>query len=259
MDLHEVPVLRCKMKQKKKVFNGKIVLLTVLFAMFVLVFAACAATLSMWNPATGKAILCMESDEQVSVTAYGKRGYLFSCEDPKAGLVFYVGARVDHRAYAPLMKKFAQNGVSCVLLSPPLELAFLDPDAPEGIPENLPEVPVWYLGGHSLGGSMAGSYLKKHPGEYDGILLLASYVTSDLSEEVKSGISVYGDRDGVLSFARYQQNRGNLPKETKELVIKGGNHSGFADYGLQKNDKEPEITNEEQMEETVNFFLEQIK
>ena len=43
-------------------------------------------------------------------------------------------------------------------------------------------IEAWYMGGHSLGGSMAASYLEQHSSEYDGLILLASYSTADLSQ-----------------------------------------------------------------------------
>lgn len=37
----------------------------------------------------------------------------------------------------------------------PFRLAVLDMDAAKGIQEHYPEIESWYIGGHSLGGSMA--------------------------------------------------------------------------------------------------------
>ncbi|MBQ3182303.1 MAG: alpha/beta hydrolase, partial [Clostridia bacterium] len=36
------------------------------------------------------------------------------------------------------------------------------------------------IGGHSLGGAMAASYLAETEEKYDGLILLAAYTTADL-------------------------------------------------------------------------------
>lgn len=40
----------------------------------------------------------------------------------------------------------------------PRNLAVLDVNAADGITEQYPDIDVWYLGGHSLGGAMAANY-----------------------------------------------------------------------------------------------------
>lgn len=161
---------------------------------------------------------------------------VFAPENPVAGLIFYPGGKVEFTAYAPLMAELAQQNILCVLLKMPLNLAVLDVNAAEGIPEQFPEVEDWYLAGHSLGGSMAASFAGKQPGTYEGLILLAAYSTADLTETGMKVCSLYGDRDGVLNREKYQQYRSNLPEDTLELVLEGGNHAGFGSYGPQEGD-----------------------
>lgn len=166
----------------------------------------------------------------------GGRMAVFAPEVPTAGLIFYPGGKVEFTAYAPLMAELAERGVLCVLLKMPLNLAVLDIQAAEGIPEQFPQVQHWYLAGHSLGGSMAASFAGKHADAYDGLILLASYSTEDLSKTGLKVCSLYGDRDGVLNLEKYREYRKNLPEDTLEWVLKGGNHAGFGSYGTQKGD-----------------------
>ena len=161
---------------------------------------------------------------------------IFLPEEAEAGLIFYPGGKVEFTAYAPLMAELAQQTILCVLLKMPLNLAVLDMDAAQGIPELFPQVAHWYLAGHSLGGSMAASFAGKQPGTYEGLILLAAYSTADLAETGLKVCSLYGDRDGVLNREKYQQYRPNLPKNTLELVLEGGNHAGFGSYGPQEGD-----------------------
>ena len=101
--------------------------------------------------------------------------HVYAPENPRAGLVFYPGGKVDAPAYGPLMEACAARDILCVLVEMPLRLAILDADAGAEVPETFPQVEKWYIGGHSLGGSMAASCLAGHPGMFEGLVLLAAY------------------------------------------------------------------------------------
>ena len=184
---------------------------------------------------------------------------IFLPEEAEAGLIFYPGGKVEFTAYAPLMAELAQQNILCVLLKMPLNLAVLDMDAAQGIPELFPQVAHWYLAGHSLGGSMAASFAGKQPGTYEGLILLAAYSTADLTETGLKVCSLYGDRDGVLNREKYQQYRSNLPEDTLELVLEGGNHAGFGSYGPQEGDGTSTLEPGVQLQWTADRILEFIQ
>ena len=177
----------------------------------------------------------MDVPASVTVEALDDRTE-FIPEAPVAGLVFYPGGKVEYTAYSPLMAELAKRDIFCVLLEMPLNLAVLDRNAAEGIPEEFPDVERWYLAGHSLGGSMAASFAAENAGTYEGLILLAAYSTEDLTQTGLKVCSLYGDRDGVLNREKYRQYRLNLPQDTLELVLEGGNHAGFGSYGHQEGD-----------------------
>mgnify|MGYP003299006868 CR=1 FL=1 len=56
----------------------------------------------------------------------------------------------------------------------------------------------------------------------------------------------------VLNAESYAKNKKNLPEGLLEIIIEGGCHSYFGDYGHQSGDGEPTISREEQMRITVN-------
>lgn len=80
---------------------------------------------------------------------------VFLTEEADTGFIFYPGGKVEHTAYIPLMRALSSKGIFCVLVEMPFRLAVLDMDAAEGIQNQYPQIEHWYLGGHSLGGSMA--------------------------------------------------------------------------------------------------------
>ena len=181
-----------------------------------------------------------------------ENGYLiFEPEQIENGLIFYPGGKVEHTAYIPLMEALASEGTLCILIKMPFHLAVFDINAADGLQENYPEVKSWYLGGHSLGGSMAASYLSKHAESFDGLILLGSYSTADLSDLDVKVLSIYGSEDLVLNRENYEANKKNLPDDFKEVIIEGGCHAYFGMYGAQEGDGVPAITNEEQILRTV--------
>ena len=175
----------------------------------------------------------------------------FVPEEPTAGLILYPGGKVEHTAYAPLLRVCAKNGILCALVRMPGNLAVLDMNAADGLQEKHPEVTAWYIAGHSLGGAMAANYAAAHSEDYDGLILLAAYSTKDLSQMSLRVLSIYGSEDGVLNRDAYKKNWANLPADTTEVVLDGGCHAQFGNYGPQDGDGIPTISGEEQIRQTV--------
>lgn len=176
----------------------------------------------------------------------------FVPEKPTAGLIFYPGGKVEHTAYAPLLRMCAEQGILCALVQMPGNLAVLDADAADGLQQEYPEIASWYMAGHSLGGAMAANYAAAHDEDFDGVILLAAYSTKDLTQTPLRVLSVYGSEDGVLDRETYEKNRENLPADTSELVLNGGCHAQFGSYGPQDGDGVPTISGEEQIRQTAD-------
>lgn len=233
------------------------IILTVIAAVLLAVVIWCGIYVSDYYHADSGAAWAMVSDETVTVEQT-ENFVAFSPAEPVAGFVFYPGGKVEYTAYAPLMRALAQRDILCVVVRMPFNLAVLDINAAEGIPEQFPEVGTWYIGGHSLGGSMAASYVADNADAFDGLALLAAYSTSDLTNSGLEIISVYGNQDGVLDMEKYEKYRKNLPETAVETVIEGGNHAQFGNYGTQSGDGEAAISAEEQIKITADILAEQI-
>lgn len=111
----------------------------------------------------------------------------------------------------------------------------------------------WYIGGHSLGGYAAASYAQNHAEDLEGLILLGAYSGADLSDSGLEVISVYGELDGVMNRSKYEKSRSNLPEDTLEWILPGGNHAGFGSYGPQKGDGESKVSGAEQALDTASF------
>lgn len=202
------------------------------------------------------------SDEEDEAIEEGNV-YFFDGPGTDTALVFYPGAKVEVSSYAPLMTALSNRGIDCYLCQMPENLALLDKDLAEDV-RAANRYDNWYIGGHSLGGVAAAMYISEvEKGEYengdswDGMVLLASYPTEKLSTPV---LSIYGTEDKVLNRDSYlkAQTDGLWPEDFTELIIEGGNHAQFGDYGHQKDDGTATITPAEQLEQTVNAVCEWI-
>lgn len=233
------------MKKKTKI-------LIILTSILLVLVIGCGIYVSDYYHATEDALAAMVGTEEITVITTDNMT-VFAPENPAAGFIFYPGGKVEHTAYAPLMLALAQQDIFCVLLEMPCNLAVLDMDAADCIPELYPEIDTWYIGGHSLGGSMAASYVAKHTDDFDGLILLAAYSTAEISD--LNVFSIYGSEDGVLNMEKYQKYRDNLPESTVEVVIEGGNHAGFGSYGSQDGDGESLISSVDQVEQTATALL----
>lgn len=237
------------MKKRKALWIASAVVLMLAIAVAVYAGDYYRAEEAAVTAMAGTSAVTVEQAENLTV---------FAPESPEAGFIFYPGGKVEHTAYAPLLLSLAQEDILCVLVQMPMNLAVLDVDAAEGLPERFPEVENWYIGGHSLGGSMAASYAAENAEDLDGLVLLAAYSTADLTGTDLEVLSVYGDQDRVLNLEKYAQYLPNLPENTVEQVIPGGNHAQFGSYGPQEGDGEATISGKEQLAATVQSLLELI-
>ena len=175
--------------------------------------------------------------------------------DPAAetGLVFYPGAKVEYTAYAPLMRDLAARGYLAVAVEMPFNFAFFGINAADEVREAFPQVSEWWVGGHSLGGSMAAQYAADHAddGALAGLVLLGAYTASDLSASDLGTLVVYGSEDQVLNRGKLADSAALMPEGARTIEIVGGNHAGFGAYGPQEGDGSATISAEEQQGQTA--------
>ena len=238
-----------KTKSKKKALI--IVISTV--AVFAVIAIAAAIYLCDFYRADEEAIEAFLPENAVWREKDG--AVVFEPENPEAGLIFYPGGKVEYTSYIPLMYACYQRNILCVLVEMPFNLAVFDVNAADGIREKYPQIKSWYIGGHSLGGSMAAAHLESNHEYFDGLVLLGSYSASDLSNTHLKVLSVYGSEDKVMNKEKYSRSKSNLPVGFSELVIEGGCHAYFGMYGPQDGDGAPTISNSEQIYMTADAIL----
>ena len=125
-------------------------------------------------------------------------------------------------------------------------MAIFDSNAADNIIDKYPDIKNWYIGGHSMGGAMASNYVSNHKDKIKGLILMGAYIYGDYSEQ--NTLTVYGTfNSSVAEKIDYTQNI---------VVIQGGNHAQFGNYGKQKGDPDATISSEEQQNITVEAIKE---
>ncbi len=152
-------------------------------------------------------------------------------------LIFYPGAKVEYFSYLPMMEKIREStGLSCIIVKMPFNMAIFDADAAEKVMARFPDMENWYIGGHSMGGAMASDYASKHPDKVKGLILLGAYVYGSYPPE--DALTIYGSfNTSVAEKIDYVENI---------VVIEGGNHAQFGNYGRQKGDPDATISSVDQ-------------
>lgn len=183
-------------------------------------------------------------EKQDDYTIYGDT-------NSKTGFIFYPGGKVEAKSYEPILSSIAEKGICVVLVDMPFNLAVFDSNAADEFINKFTNIQNWYIGGHSLGGAMAASYAANNQDELKGLILLAAYPTKEIDIPV---LSIYGNKDGVLNKEKYSDSIKNA-NNLSEIVIDGGNHAQFGNYGEQEGDNLANISKEKQWNKTVNEIL----
>jgi len=151
---------------------------------------------------------------------------------PETGFIFYPGGEVDPVGYAEPLLRIASAGYLVVNVPMPLDLAVLAPDRADAVVAAFPEIRKWVIGGHSLGGAMAGHYVRRHPGKMAGLLLWDAYVddNDDLSGQVLPVRQIHRLEADGQPPAKYQETRHLLPDDTQLVPLAGASHINYGRF-----------------------------
>lgn len=159
-------------------------------------------------------------------------------EGASVGLVFIPGAKVDPWAYVSTLSGLVtDDGVTVVITRPWLNLAFFDLRPLADFTALAPDVDVWAVGGHSLGGVRACALAS----DADALMLFASYCAQDVSGDGIPVLSLSGSEDGLSTPQKIDDARHLLPRDARLIEIDGASHASFGAYGRQDGDGTPTI------------------
>jgi pimeloyl-ACP methyl ester carboxylesterase len=182
-------------------------------------------------------------------------------------LMFFPGALVDPRAYAPLARAAAGAGIRVFLIELPNRGAFGGANSLElrmRVDRTLATVNdsvSVVLGGHSRGAVVASSTAAAGLPNLGGVVLIGTSHPRDVD---LSGLTVpvtkiVGTRVGLASPDEVRQNESLLPEHTRWIWVEGGNHSQFGWYGFQPMDRRATISAAEQREIMIHGVLDLLR
>ncbi len=171
------------------------------------------------------------------------------------GFIIYTGGKVEEKAYVRLAKLLNDSGYNSIVVDFPLNIGFLGINKADDIIEKYSDVESWIIIGHSLGGTVGSIYSLEKNDKVDGLVFLASYPVEDLTDVNIETLSIYGSNDGILNKERNELAKDSFTDEHVEVIIEGGNHAGFANYGEQAGDGENLIGYEQQQEIAVDNII----
>ena len=234
-----------------KLFKKIIVVILVLGLIFVSGFVIWGSTPSKPMP---EALMSLKSDSAVSVQSGQWLTFEPQSKTPSTGFIIYPGGRVDYRAYAPAAHAIAAQGFLVVIVPMPLNLAVFGINKASEVIAAYPQIQNWFIGGHSLGGSMAADFVYNHPDQIKGLVLWASYPASsnDLSQFNLKVVSISGTMDGLVTPDKIEASRALLPSSTDWVAIVGGDHAQFGWYGPQSGDNPAQVDRASQQQQVVS-------
>ncbi|CAB9508483.1 Inherit from bactNOG: Carboxymethylenebutenolidase-related protein [Seminavis robusta] len=167
-------------------------------------------------------------------------------EPSKVGMIFYTGALVDPRSYAPIADIVANRyGIPAVVPIFAGDRAFLfglcDSGRLDLAKAEFPDVEKWVLAGHSLGGiaAMSDMWQRMEAGDdaAAGLVMLAADVRRDLgcgatdySNSSLPMASLIGSLDGLMDRTQWEEHSMYASPETFVMDIYGAAHASFGAY-----------------------------
>ena len=210
-----------------------------------------------------EALAALQSDEKVTVTTGDFIAFSPANQRPTpVGFIFYPGGRVDARSYAAPLRAIAEQGYFVALVPVRLNLAFFDVNAGARVIAAHPEIQRWAVGGHSLGG-VAAELFAKDRSDIAGIVFWASYPADEgIKNSSLRVLTIYGTND-MAGVAKFDETKALNPPSAQYVVIDGGNHAQFGDYGPQPGDNPATISRADQQAQivaaTVQFLASFVK
>jgi Alpha/beta hydrolase family len=204
-------------------------------------------------PASGSATGLLTNTADVEVTETLTRIEFAPVDAATTGFVFYPGALVDARAYAPTLRPLAEAGYLVTVVKMPMGVAFFGGGAAGAVIAEHPEIEHWAIGGHSLGGAVASNFARDHRDEIDALVLWAAYPTGPMADaEGLVVLSVSASNDGLATPDDIEASVTDLPIGTQFVEVDGAVHAFFGDYGDQRGDGEATVSRRDAQTQIVD-------
>jgi dienelactone hydrolase len=209
------------------------------------------------RPPLPEAVVALTSDPRVEVFDDPWLTFLPKESSLKTGFIFYPGGRINPQGYAPLLRAIAVEGYLVVVPTMPINMAVFNPNVADDIIAHYPDIEYWVIGGHSVGGTMAAQYTKKHPQLIQGLVIWASYPadSADLSNQNIPVVTIYGTLDPRVNNDSVAERKDLLPENAQYIRIEGGDHHQFGTYQIKPEEHFATISRDSQQQQIIQATL----
>lgn len=203
----------------------------------------------------------MISTPHVEVTTENNGTIIFApkSDASKIGVIIYPGQKIEPKSYARLSNMIANSKYTVYVPKLRFNFSSFSSDLATRIIKKNPQITTWYLVAHSTSGDAA---LKEAANQKKiaGVVFLGTYPTGDDLKLInKPVLSIWGTKDGILDFTKFNEYKNNMPSNAHFYEIIGGNNTDFADIQTIPNDNKAIISAEEQQIQAANEIVSFIK
>ena len=225
----------------KKHFNKFLKIFSIILLVFIIIFII---YVSDYYKSSDEALKLLNNSNILV-----KSNYIEIKNESDIGFIFYPGGKVEYTSYLPFLTNLNNYGFNIFLVNMPFNLAVFNINAADNIIKNNSNIDTWIISGHSLGGIMASNYASNNQDKIDNLILLGSYNYNNFPLE--KTLTIYGEHDLLTKDSiNYSKN---------VVMIEGGNHAYFGNYGNQKGDGIATISNSNQQDLTINEIIKFLK
>ncbi len=202
----------------------------------------------------------MNSKQDVQVVENKGDNIVFSPQmNSKIGLIIVPGEKIENKSYARLCNMLAKKGYTVFVPEVRFNFPAFSKGSVKSIIDRNPGIDTWILIGHSTSGR---AVLKQAANikHINGVVFMGAYSEgNDLKLINKPALSIWGTKDGILDFTKFEVYKKNMPSNSHYYEIVGGNNTNFADIEVLDGDNKSIISAEEQQQETANKIDDFIK
>lgn len=177
----------------------------------------------------------------------------------KTGVIIYPGQKIEPKSYARLSNMIANSKYTVYVPKLRFNFSSFSSNLATKIIKENPEITTWYLVAHSTSGDAALNEAANQK-KIAGVVFLGTYPSGDDLKLInKPVLSIWGTKDGVLDFTKFNEYKSNMPSNAHFYEIVGGNNTNFADIETIPNDNKAIISAEEQQVQAANEIVSFIK
>lgn len=177
----------------------------------------------------------------------------------KTGVIIYPGQKIEPKSYARLSNMIANSKYTVYVPKLRFNFSSFSSNLASKIIKENPEITKWYLVAHSTSGDVALNEAANQK-KILGVVFLGTYPSGDDLKLInKPVLSIWGTKDGILDFTKFNEYKNNMPSNAHFYEIVGGNNTNFADIETIPNDNKSIISAEEQQMQAANEIVSFIK